>query len=220
MKKLMIMAAFMVAAVTANAQGEVGTLTIQPKVGLNLTTITNSEKVVRGFDYSSKMHVGFAAGIEAEYVVANNVSVALGALYSKQGVGIKDFKFSSFTQEKNRVSLDYIDIPIVANYYIIPGLAIKAGIQPSFLVGAKWKTKVAGESHSFDAKDSFKKFDLAIPLGASYEYKNVVLDVRYNLGVLKINKDKIKLADVMVETDASCRNSVIQFTLGYKLPVK
>ena len=198
MKKLMIMAAFMVAAVTANAQGEVGTLTIQPKVGLNLTTITNTEKVVKGIDYSSKMHVGFAAGIEAEYVVANNVSVALGALYSKQGVGIKDFKIGSF-------------IPIVANYYIIPGLAIKAGIQPSFLMGAKNKWKDDGGSDSDDIKDYLKTFDLAIPLGASYEYKNVVFDVRYNLSVLKLNK---------FEADKNMRNSVIQFTLGYKLPIK
>ena len=56
-----------------------------------------------------------------------------------------------------------------------------------------------------------KKFDLAIPLGASYEYKNVVFDVRYNLSVLRLNKD---------DWDKNIRNSVIQFTLGYKLPIK
>ena len=44
MKKLMIMAAFMVAAVTANAQGEVGTLTIQPKIGMNLASVANGKE--------------------------------------------------------------------------------------------------------------------------------------------------------------------------------
>ena len=111
----------------------------------------------------------------------------------------------------DHLSLDYLNIPIVANYYIIPGLAIKAGIQPSFLMGAKNKWKDDGGSDSDDIKDYLKTFDLAIPLGASYEYKNVVFDVRYNLSVLKLNK---------FEADKNMRNSVIQFTLGYKLPIK
>jgi hypothetical protein len=201
MKKLMIMAAFMVAAVTANAQGEVGTLTIQPKIGMNLATMTKMD--------DTKILVGMAGGIEAEYVVANKFSVALGALYSKQGCAFDtDIDYAHF-------SMDYLNIPIVANYYIIPGLAIKAGIQPSFMLGAKAKAKGTLEGISAtadrDVKDQFKKFDLAIPLGASYEYKNVVFDVRYNLSVLKLNK---------FEADKNLRNSVIQFTLGYKIPVK
>lgn len=196
MKKLMIMAAFMVAAVTANAQGEVGTLTIQPKIGMNLATMTKMD--------DTKLLVGMAGGIEAEYVVANNFSVALGALYSKQGCAFDtDFDYYHY-------SLDYLNIPIVANYYIIPGLAIKAGIQPSFLMGAKRKLKADDYTNSVDIKDDLKTFDLAIPLGASYEYKNFVFDARYNLSVLKVNK----------HGDDKIRNSVIQFTLGYKLPVK
>lgn len=203
MKKLMIMAAFMVAAVTANAQGEVGSLTIQPKIGMNLSLET-------GFN-ESKMRVGMAGGIEAEYVIAEKFSVAAGVLYSKQGVRFKDWTDELLDKyENSRYSTDYLNIPIVANYYIIPGLAIKAGIQPGFLFGAKYKEKINGTKISEDAKDGYKKFDLSIPLGASYEYKNVVFDVRYNLGVLNIGKN----------TDKTYRNSVIQFTLGYKLPVK
>ena len=196
MKKLMIMAAFMVAAVTANAQGEVGSLTIQPKIGMNLATMTKMD--------DTKILVGMAGGIEAEYVVANKFSVALGALYSKQGCAFDtDIDYAHY-------SMDYLNIPIVANYYIIPGLAIKAGIQPSFLMGAKYKMKEDGYSDSRDIKDNCKTFDLAIPLGASYEYKNFVFDARYNLSVLKVNKGG----------DDKIRNSVIQFTLGYKLPIK
>jgi len=215
MKKLMIMAAFMVAAVTANAQGEVGTLTIQPKVGMNLASVVNAKH--NDFGVKSKTLVGLTAGIEAEYVVANKFSLALGALYSKQGCAfkVKDIPVEIGSLDYAHLSLDYLNIPIVANYYIIPGLAIKAGIQPSFMLGAKAKAKGTLEGISAtadrDVKDQFKKFDLAIPLGASYEYKNVVFDVRYNLSVLKLNK---------FEADKNLRNSVIQFTLGYKIPVK
>jgi hypothetical protein len=209
MKKLMIMAAFMVAAVTANAQGEVGTLTIQPKVGMNLASVVNAKHNV--LDIKSKTLVGLTAGIEAEYVVANNFSVALGALYSKQGCAFKIPDGLAVPVDYVHMSLDYLNIPIVANYYIIPGLAIKAGIQPSFLMGANLKTKGGGNTASVKIKDDLKTFDLAIPLGASYEYKNVVFDVRYNLSVLRLNKD---------DWNKNMRNSVIQFTLGYKLPIK
>ena len=202
----MIMAAFMVAAVTANAQGEVGTLTIQPKVGMNLASVVNAKN---DLGIKSKTLVGLTAGIEAEYVVANNFSVALGALYSKQGCAFKIP--AGVPVDYVHMSLDYLNIPIVANYYIIPGLAIKAGIQPSFLMGANMKAKEDGHTSSVKIKDDLKTFDLAIPLGASYEYKNVVFDVRYNLSVLKLNK---------FEADKNLRNSVIQFTLGYKIPVK
>ena len=53
----------------------------------------------------------------------------------------------------------------------------------------------------------FRKFDLAIPMGLSYEWKKFVLDVRYNMGLIPINKEGDKL-----------RNSVVQMTLGYKFP--
>lgn len=198
----MIMAAFMVAAVTANAQGEVGSLTIQPKIGMNLASVINGKEIGGN---KTKTLVGMVGGIEAEYVVANKFSVALGALYSKQGCAF------DVPYDYNHLSLDYLNIPIVANYYIIPGLAIKAGIQPSFLMGAKDKWKDNGDSDSEDVKKHLKTFDLAIPLGASYEYKNVVFDVRYNLSVLRLNKN---------DWDKNIRNSVIQFTLGYKLPIK
>ena len=207
MKKLMMIAAFMVAAVSANAQGEVGSFSIQPKIGMNLASVVNAKR-----DFGdSKTLVGLVGGIEAEYVVANKFSLALGALYSKQGCALK----VESPIDYSHMSFDYLNIPIVANYYIIPGLAIKAGIQPSFLLGAKNKVKgsIGGMSinNSKDIKDDCSKFDLAIPLGASYEYKNVVFDVRYNLSVLKVNKEKL---------DNNMRNSVIQFTLGYKIPVK
>ena len=54
-------------------------------------------------------------------------------------------------------------------------------------------------------KKNFESFDLSIPIGLSYETDNIVIDGRYNLGVTKVNK-----------VGDSSKNSVIQFTLGYK----
>jgi hypothetical protein len=102
-----------------------------------------------------------------------------------------------------KVNYGYINIPILANYYVVKGLAIKAGIQPGFMVSAKAKQ---GDT-SVNIKDNCKKFDFAIPVGVSYEIANVVIDARYNIGLTKTMK-----GDGVEKT----KNSVFQFTVGYK----
>lgn len=208
MKKLMMIAVMAVAALTANAQNEVGQLTLQPKVGLNLANITS----LKAGDESSNIKGDFAVGLEAEYGLAENISIAAGLLYSRQGCDFGEVKVEFLGQttgwDKNQVNLGYLNIPIVANYYLAKGFAIKAGIQPGFLLSAKQKVDGIGNtpSENIDIKDGYKSFDLSIPLGLSYEYEKAVFDLRYNLGVTKLNK----------EGDESCKNSVIQFTVGYK----
>ena len=204
MKKIMMIAAMMVAAISANAQNEVGQITLQPKVGINISTVTNSD---------SKAKVGLAAGVEAEYGVAENFGVTLGLLYSMQG----DKPKVGSGSEK----LDYINIPIMAQYYVIPGLAIKAGIQPGFLVRAKQKYDYENGGIAVhtdtDIKDDCKKFDFSIPVGISYEYKSFVLDARYNIGLTKVYKDiDADAAELFGISNKTCRNSVFQITLGYK----
>lgn len=76
-------------------------------------------------------------------------------------------------------------------YYPVAGLALKAGLQPGFLVNK-------------DDMDDAKTVDLSIPVGLSHEYQGIVLDARYNIGVTKI-------AD-----NVDHYNNVIQITLGYK----
>ena len=144
MKKIMMIAAMMVAAVTANAQNEVGQITLKPTVGMNIASMTKTEG-------DSKVRVGIAAGVEAEYGITESFSLSAGLLYSMQGVkGNGSFDLDFFDEYFNyegdaeytgkaTVKLDYINIPILANYYVIPGLAIKAGIQPAFNVSKKVK---------------------------------------------------------------------------------
>ena len=102
------------------------------------------------------------------------------------------------------VNLDYINIPILAQFYAAKGFAIKAGIQPAFNV----RHKASYDGESADLKDAgieTKSFNFSIPVGLSYEYQSFVLDARYNIGVTKLFKD----AD-------QGRNSTFSITLGYK----
>lgn len=192
MKKLMMIAAFMVAALSANAQNEVGQFSLKPMAGINLATLTGLN--------DNKLRVGLAAGVEAAYGVAENFEVSVGALYSMQGTKWKE---GGYTET---YKIDYINIPILANYYVTKGLALKAGIQPAFKASAKAKAEGNGVSAEADL-EGVSGFNLSIPFGISYEYQNFVLDARYNLGVTKVFKEN---------GDKTPKNSVIMFTLGYK----
>ena len=218
----MMIAAMMVAAISANAQNEVGQLTLKPTVGLNIASMTKGE--------DTKVRPGFVAGVEAEYGVSENFGIQFGLLYSQQGVKGKNTGFGEldFDEDDNVVGgwafsgdatmkLDYINIPILAQYYPVKGLALKAGIQPGFNVfkkakfdGTLYQGSVQGgnarsytESRSLKG-EGIKSFQFAIPVGVSYEYANFVFDARYNIYLTKALKD------------SDSRHSVFSFTLGYK----
>lgn len=199
MKKAMLMMAVLTVSLTAMAQHEEGDFLVQPKVGLNIATLSDADKTIGDLNF----------GIEAELMVTDYFSLSAGAIVSNQGGKYNDDTYVSYT-----VDLDYVNVPVMANFYILPGLSLKAGVQPSYRMKAKVKTD--GATYDMDQfyallsgtgiEEDFKvkKFDLSIPVGISYEYQNVVLEARYNWGVTKI-----------MDND-SFYNRVFQLTLGYK----
>ena len=115
MKKMMIFAAIMVATLSANAQNEVGQVTLKPTVGMNIASMTKAD--------NSKVRPGIVAGIEAEFGVAENFGITAGVLYSQQGVKGKDEVKVDISdlglgvgildlQGKLTYKLDYINIPL------------------------------------------------------------------------------------------------------------
>ena len=189
MKKIFLMAVVMLASVASYAQHAVGSLTLQPKVGLNIASLTDCE--------GADPRYGVAAGVELEYQATDIFSISAGALYSMQGNKYSE-RNASVTNKT-----DYINIPILANVYVVKGLAVKAGIQPGFKVNdeVKFASSIGGTTQDVDKAESF---DFSIPVGLSYEYSNVVLDARYNFGCTKVVKN------------CDPKNSVFQITLGYK----
>ena len=215
MTKLFMMLALCCGVMTANAQREVGTLTLQPKVGVTAATLTDCE-VPDADEIDSQLLFGAVAGVEAEYQLTPMISLAAGVNYAMQGIGFDDFEYSESGFKAGikdaKVSMNYINVPITANFYLFKGFALKAGIQLGFVADAKMKyttygnipdTDFDGETeHEQDIKDT--KMDISIPIGLSYEYDNFVFDARYNLGISKV-------AD-----GVDYKNRVLQLTVGYK----
>lgn len=197
MKKFFITLLVLFVACYAKAQNEVGKCSITPKIGFNVTQMTNAD--------GADARIGFTAGAEVDYQVTDMFALTAGALYSQQGC-----KFGEEVTYAT-IKLDYINIPILANFYIVDGFALKIGIQPGFLVNDKMKAGDDDVSIEVGAEDLFgsdalKNVDFSIPVGASYEFSNVKFDVRYNFGISPAIKG----------FEDSSKNSVFQLTVGYK----
>lgn len=182
MKKIVLALVAMMAVVSVNAQQ----MYLKPMVGANMTKFVGDVS-------HQKMKVGIVAGAEFGYNLSQQFGISAGLLYAIQG--------SKTDGADKNLNVDYLNIPILANYSIIPGLSIKAGPQIGILTRAKYG--------DYDYKDEFNSIDLSIPVGLSYEISDFVIDARYNIGVSNIAKDS---------GDDKMRNSVIQLTLGYKIP--
>lgn len=206
MKKFMMAAALLLLGMgTSFAQDAVGTVTLQPKVGVNVACLTDED--------DSEARVGFTGGVELGYQVTNKLALTGALMYSQQGAK------ADYDELTGTMKLDYINIPILANIYVAKGFALKAGIQPAFNVNKK----ITVGGISMDIEDAYeqgtgqrvkiKSFDFSIPIGLSYEINGLIFDARYNLGISKI-VDGFKYEGVKVQPDD--KNSVFQLTIGYK----
>ena len=208
MKKLFFAAAVLMCSLTAFAQSKEGTFNILPKAGINISTLSNKD--------NAKVKVGFTAGAEAEYQLTKQLSLSAGAMFSTQGAKSTTVfrEVDNTTKEirevdiKNTMEFDYINVPILANYYIIEGLAVKLGIQPGFNIVAKRKRTDGVDKVSENLKNlgvDVRKVDFSIPIGVSYEFNDFVVDARFNLGLTEV-------ADLV-----KSKNRVFQITFGYQI---
>jgi len=197
MKKMMMIAAMMVATLSANAQFEPGTFSLQPKAGLTLSEITSND---------SRIKAGFTAGVEAQYQLKSWFGLAAGVQYAQQGSKVKGVD--------PKISLGYINVPIMAKFYPVKGLALGAGIQPGFMTSAK----ITGDNADVNIKDNCNTFDFSIPLSVAYEAPfGLVIEARYNAGLTNVAKDAFKVGNYdTYDKVTKNKNSVFMLTLGYK----
>lgn len=205
-KGLIVLTVMLLTSVAAMAQHEEGDFLVQPRVGMNIATLSDADKAI----------VDLHFGVEAEYMMSDQLSLSFGALVSNQGAKY-DYFDERDGQQKYKVDLDYVQVPLLLNYYVVPGLAVKTGVQPGFKMRAKAKYDDAtidlDDLYTMDrllTGDDVKvsTFDLSIPVGISYEYNNLVLDARYNWGLVKV----MNVGDAFY-------NRAFMLTLGYKLEI-
>ncbi len=218
MRKLLIFTIAIMSAISVSAQTPtIGTFMLRPMIGITMSSFgvsitqkTSSGEPVASLD--SKYKTGFSGGLEIGYQLNDWFQPSVGMFYSQQGSKLKYEDFES-NDEIAKIKTDYLTIPILANFYVFDGFALKTGIQPAILLNDSYSNLKSTETTNY-----IKKFQIQIPVGVSYQYKNFVIDARAMVPITKVfNKDKLKDA---LEYFEDSQNNAFSITIGYNLEVK
>ncbi|MGD1318031.1 porin family protein [Chryseobacterium sp. 2R14A] len=191
MKKLFLglaIAASSLSFAQEKAKESSSSVTFGIKAGLNVASINDDD---------SKAKAGIYGGVFANIPVASSFSVQPEVLYN--GMGAKDKTYSSV-----KLNLDYISVPVMLQYNLLPELYVEAGPQFSFAISQK----VKGDGGSMDVDQAFKGFDFGIGLGAGYYFEQKFgLTARFVAGVTDIAENN---------PGDAIRNNLFQVGVAYK----
>lgn len=163
------------------------------KGGLNIADLTNIS--------NTKARAAVHLGAFAQIGLDENWTIQPELVYSGQGAKIDPSLplLSDYT-----VALNYINLPVMLQYHLIPEFHLEAGPQIGFLVAAKAKE----DGNSINLKDDYKGMDFGLGFGLGYTFDmGLGVNARYNFG----------LTDVFDGNGDSRKNSVAQFGLYYIL---
>lgn len=195
MKKILLLSALFIALTTGASAQKL--FSFGPKIGVNFATATGLEGLIE----RGKTNV--VGGLYAEVRPLKWLGASIEALYSSEGFVTKDIQIEDWNLTMD-MSLGYIAIPIMAKIYVVGGLAINVGYQPSFLISSK--ISIGG---SQGAEIESEKFASTIPVGLSYSFRfGLMVDLRYNIGISDVNP--------VVESDEHMQNRVWSLTVGWK----
>lgn len=142
--------------------------------------------------YEAEKRTGLIGGLYWEYRIAKRFSLMSNILYSQRGEkGLEDL---------SDIKLDYINMPIMLKFAILPELGISTGINSDILLG----TTGIGIS-----RQDFKGSDWGIPLGISLD-----ISKRLQLGGI-INYGLMNVAKTEIPQSSQVKNHWGSFTLSY-----
>jgi hypothetical protein len=183
MKKLLLVTAISILGLAhVNAQE----VKFGVKGGLNFASVIGAE--------SSQLEpiTAFHFGGMAEIFISEKFSLQPELMYSGQG-------FS----DGGIIDLHYLNVPLMAKYYVAKRISLEAGPQIGFLLNAR----EGGEN----LKDHDNNVDLGVNFGLGYKLDNGLnFGMRYNLGLTDLS-----VTDNYSKATNKIKNGVFQFSIGY-----
>lgn len=235
MKKTILSLVAAAVSVAAMAQPEAGKFSIIPRIGVSLAGMSDggvslgdaAAGPTTGGGLSKK--AGLTVGADIDWQAGRQWSLTLGAYYAQQGCryGNSTMEIAGSNPKKrigvssHTLQMHTLNVPLLVNYYIAPGFAVKTGVQLGLPFSARNKyttttyTETDDDNVSVESpkqadekvNDTMKAVEFAIPIGLSFEYMNVILDARYNIGLTGVQK---------AEYNDKTKNRVFMFTAAYR----
>ncbi|GHN01374.1 hypothetical protein WSM22_28630 [Cytophagales bacterium WSM2-2] len=193
------------------------------KAGLNVSGLgLSSEGKLAQVNYHNRTgyHVGVYASIRfSKWAIQPEI------VYSTQGQNFTTPNYRNLSSD-----LNYINVPVLAKYYVIGPVYVTAGPQIGFLAGATGdliqivNTNIGGYELRKDMSAYVNPIDFSFAMGAGFEVPfGLSASFRYNLGISDINKNSGASATVNPKASfstAQTQNQVIQVSIGYRIMKK
>lgn len=191
MKKL-ILFTFLFSIISLTIKAQEGT-TFGIKGGINISNFTSSSFS----KFSSKTGIYFGGIVE--FSLKNKFSIQSEILYSKQGSNSVEFYYGG-TSQNFEFTLDYIQIPVLAKFYIYKNISLELGPSFNFLLNDKGVNK--SDTNRPTQTDFGKETEFSGIIGATYKLKNnFFTSARYVKGFTESMQDR--------------KNSSFQIGIGY-----
>ena len=141
-------------------------------------------------DGISPARAGFYLGLFAEKKLWGKWAIQPELLYSLQGKKISG-QLLSGAPFRGKSNLGYLNIPLLAKFYLLERLHLIAGPQVGILLSAKNQLTILGNQTQENVMSTFKPFDFSVTGGVAYEFTpGVALHLRYNVGLTNISKEE------------------------------
>lgn len=199
------------------------------KGGLNLAKIRTDEDIAMDEDLSFanddiKMKPGLIIGGVFGIKLHEMFTIQPEVLFSMKGIK------AEVDESSLKINYNYLEIPVllrlnipagsvIPNFYVGPAVAFRLGINgEAEIMGIA--LDLPDEEIEF-MEENTKSVDFGLAMGGGIDINagpgNIVLDIRYTLGLLKIQKLTDEMEDFgMTEDDLSEeKNGVLSFMVGY-----
>ncbi len=163
--------------------------------GLNVSNLSveNLPNKSERFGY----HIGVFADLP---VVSDFMSLQPELNYSVKGAAFKPLN------ERRTLNMNYLDFLLPVAFHLGP-IDIQVGPFASYLISTP---DYAVYNDNIVVVDAFKKYDVGLTAGLSYNFGKLLFGIRYNQGMIDVVKDD---ASFFL---GSGKNAVGQVSLGYK----
>ncbi len=194
--KKLTLAAFLFTFVNIASAQETSNSGFGIKGGLNYSTVSKGN-FEEGPDPRTSFHIGFLGEIP---LVPNAFSIQPEVVYSRQGfeTNVQPLIGSDYTIT---YQVDYVNVPVLAKFYLGKVFSIEAG--PQFGIKVSEKTE---SDNSTTIENEVNDFDTAIAAGVSFNFSGgAFISGRFTQSFNEIIKD------------SDSKNMVFQVGIGFKM---
>lgn len=218
MKKLIILTTIILFGfINLNAQG----VNFGVKAGVNNSTLNDlvestmltfgpgdpQYEFLKNFTSRTAFHIG----IVVEIMVSDKFAIQPEILYSAQGSDYTGFDLASMDRNEGQgtYKFDYLNVPILAKFYLAEGFGLEVGPQIGLLLSATQEYEEVGEEPR-KIKEGIEEIDIGVAGGISYKLKGGLnFGGRYIFGLTKFNDREV--GDYELEYN----QGVVQVYVGY-----